>query len=82
MTNRKLTALMLAGALALGLCGGAVLAADPVEPDTSAVEQTETAQEDPQASTPAPQAETRLERQGPPSRSILKWKKLNPFPSA
>lgn len=58
MTNRKLTALMLAGALALGLCGGAVLAADPVEPDTSAVEQTETAQEDPQASTPAPQAET------------------------
>ena len=36
MTNQKLTALMLAGALALGLCGGAVLAADPVEPDTSA----------------------------------------------
>lgn len=58
MTNQKLTALMLAGALALGLCGGAVLAADPVEPDASAVEQTETAQEDPQASTPAPQAET------------------------
>lgn len=41
MTNRKLTALMLAGALALGLCGGAVLAADPVEPDASAVEQQE-----------------------------------------
>ena len=42
MTNQKLTALMLAGALALGLCGGAVLAADPVEPDTSAVEEQET----------------------------------------
>lgn len=41
MTNQKLTALMLAGALALGLCGGAVLAADPVEPDASAVEQQE-----------------------------------------
>lgn len=41
MTNQKLTALMLAGALALGLCGGAVLAADPVEPDPSAVEQQE-----------------------------------------
>ena len=42
MTNQKLTALMLAGALALGLCGGAVLAADPVEPDTSEAQQQET----------------------------------------
>ena len=41
MTNQKLTALMLAGALALGLCGGAVLAADPVEADSSAVAQQE-----------------------------------------
>ena len=41
MRNQKLTALMLAGALALGLCGGAVLAADPVEPDVSAAEQQE-----------------------------------------
>ena len=31
---------------------------------------------------PAPQALTRLARQGPPSRSTLKWKKLKPFPSA
>lgn len=60
MTNQKLTALMLAGALALGLCGGAVLAADPVEPDTSAVEEQET-QPEIQTDTSASQAETAQE---------------------
>lgn len=60
MTNQKLTALMLAGALALGLCGGAVLAADPVEPDTSAVEEQET-QPEVQADTSASQAEAAQE---------------------
>ena len=36
MLNRRMTALLLAGALALGLCGGAVLAADPGPGDESA----------------------------------------------
>lgn len=51
---------MLAGALVLGLCGGAVLAADPVDTDTSAAGQQE--QQEPsgevQADSPDAQTET------------------------
>lgn len=46
MTNHKLTAWLLAGAIAVGLCGGAVLAADPAGEEPSAPElQEQTVQE-------------------------------------
>lgn len=52
MLNRKMTALLLAGALALGLCGGAVLAADPGPGDESAPSDAPTAA---QAQAPGPE---------------------------
>jgi len=48
MLNRRITALLLAGAMALTLCGGAVFAADPLADSTAAREQ-ETVQTEPAA---------------------------------
>ena len=59
MLNRRITAFLLAGALALTLCGGAVFAADPAADDAAAGEQA-AVQTEP-AAQPAPEAEGEAE---------------------